>query len=1307
MFVRKNSIHFLFVSLFVFTTSCSQKVTSAFSTSQGQTNGGSGSGNGDGTGGTGGGGSTPTPTVTATPYPVGIGTFVVDPIKSPSGTGDTPNGIYRGGDTPKITWTTNGTTNGSVDLYYSKDAGVNWILIPPADRPLSGNFDWTIPNQTIGMDDVGICKGRYKAVIKSTLPAQTVEYKPTGKEFCVDVTAPTLTDAKIYPKDNPSYANDPIKVAPTDPVYIDFTTTDDVGVSPKPAKLYCNQQVGSTLEETEVTSNITQSALGSNKYRIIWNVPANTKCVSTTVKVKDLAGRETESPELKGVEVGSVLPPSGVSVKITSVNPVKGADSSASAPNGFYRSSDTPTITWESAGVETGSVELYLSKDKGNTWKLLKDNLPLTGNTPISFPAETIGFDSDLSRKCKGRVKVIVRSVNPSATKEAIYNTDVCVDNQNPKFTSASVYDPTNKNSTANPIVVKPGKSVNFQYRLSDDIGFAPKAVQLFCVAADGSQKLIGDSLSTSPTTLGTIWVVPEKTDCAKTLLKVTDLAGKEATIELKGVKAEAAADPNSLKLKTFDVTPVKGPNTQTGAPNGIFDTKDKPKVSLETEGSKEGSIDLFYRVLPAMSSETPSVNWINIKKDLPLTSQFDWTLPNESIGMNDKGMCRGQLMARIKSIDPSITKEVIREQTFCVDKDAPAVISAGIYPKNNPNDASAPIIVKPDEYVMIPYVFSDDVGISPTDRTQFYCRPNLLSNTGMVQITTNLSESKNGNSGSLEWKVPAGTKCPFTALKVTDYSGKPTLVILKGVNAEGTIDPGTMSCTPGIDPNDSALLGYYCLNKDFNDISKKQNHLIKGSLNPSYQNKPFNNVQIKADEGFGKAAFFDGRSFAVAKQLQDFPVNDQPRTVMSWIYTDQKSWLSSTNSEVNAPLPNRQSTIFHYGKSFERKKDFGMELCCKEGCKCPTPERPVAVLNTYTWDVDTVTAPSEVSHLSPGIPSAGWWHYAVTYSGSSGKVLSIYVNGKKVTEKTQESLETMMSDLYIGTGEPAWESSEPGKYFVGRLSHFAFLKRALSPDEIKKEVDTTKPSPIVCDPFSTGSQQDHGLKGKINYWNGDSKYEDAKYTLDFYKIGNTGTETASSDLYLNQLNITSREFNQGFPTSNGVLKNNKGENLIEFFGLELESKLMLPKGELTIEKEYRIAFVSDDGVRMQIQNPSGSWSTLLESPTTDPNRVTCSKQTLKFNASTSEGIPLKINFFQGPKNHLGLIMLWKEIDKNNPQSFNDPYCLDEPKVFGVNELFDTANGGSKALPAYTDFLARGWKVIPVDNFFTKNPCAK
>jgi hypothetical protein len=1296
MLLKKTSLAALTLVLAV---GCSQKINSDGSLVLGQGNGpGGGGGSGDGDGST----PAPGPTLIGNPVPIGLGSFEFDPKKTPGGTSESPNGLFRSGDETTVSWVTNGSTSGTLDLYYSKDQGVNWTLIPPPDRPLNGNFKWTLPNETIGMDQVGICKGRFKAVIKSTNPAQTVESKPSGKDFCIDNAAPVLTNTKIYPKTNPDYSNDPIKVAPTEAVYIDYTVTDDVGLPPKPGKLFCRSLNGTTLEENEITSNISQSALGSNKYRITWNVPANTKCISTAIKVKDLAGREVESPDLKGIDVGAILPPNGVQVKIDSFDPLKGADVSTDAPNGFYRSTNTPSIAWTTVGSESGKVELYFSKDRGAHWTLMQGNLPLSSSTVINFPQETVGFDNDTSRKCKGRFKVVTRSTNPNTTKESIYNTDVCVDSQVPKFLNASVYDPQNKNSSADPILIKPGKGVLFQFRLSDDVGFSPKAVSLYCRLDDNSETLIGSNLDSTSKSLGVLWVVPENTKCKKTLLKVVDLAGKEATVELKGVQAEATLPPSGVNLKVFELNPEKGPASTADAPSGLYDSKDKPKVKLETEGSKDGKIDLYYRVRPATA-------WILIKKDLPLTALYDWTLPDQSIGMDDQGRCNGQLMARIRSVDPSVTKDILYNKDFCVDKTPPKIVSASIYPKNEPNYGGSPISVKAGDTVVIPYVFSDDVGISPNNRTELYCKKGIITG-GMTQISSNLAETKVGNKGTLEWTVPAGTSCLITVLKVTDLSGKSTLLFLKGVKADGTEPPSDASCKPGINLGDSDLLGYYCLNKNFDDAGPRKNHLIKGELNPSFENRPMGEVAIKADPAFGKAAHFDGRSFAVAKQLNDFPVNDQPRTVMTWIYSDESSWLKANpQMGVDSLPPNRQSTVFHYGKTWEAKRDFGLELCCREGCKCPTPSRPVTVLNTYTWDVDTMTSPSELMGLTPGIPAVGWWHYAVTYSGSTGKKLIVYVNGKKVTEKQQESLETVLTDLRIGTGEPAWEPGEPGKFLKGKLVHFGFLKRALTPEEIKKEYDETKPKNF-CDPFTAGTKEDRGLKGKITYWNGDTQYNDPKFRLDFYVPNGNGTETAVGDLYLNNLAVTSRKFTEGFPYEGGILKTNTGENLIEFFGFNLESKLFLPGGVNTIEKEYRIAFIVDDGVRFEIKDPNAQdqWISLAETTESAPNRVVCTRQKVKLTSGIENALPIRVRYHQAPREHITLMMLWKEIDKNNPSSFEDPYCLPDqtPKVFEVDALFDT-NNGSLPLQPYKDFLNRGWKIIPTENFFVRNPCAK
>ena len=1285
---------------------CSQKVNSDGNLTLGQGNttplpsSGNGNGSNDGSSSGGGGGTTPTPgvTTTATPTPIGLGGFDLDPKKSPHGGVDSPNGIFWGLDVPKITYSTNGTNSGTVDVYYSKDQGTTWTLIPPPDRPLSGSFDWTIPNETIGMDQVGICKGRFKIVIKSTNPAQTVEVKPDNHEFCVDTVAPTLTNPVIYPKANPTFAGNPIVVAPTEAVYVDFTATDDVGLPPKPARLFCRVTNGSTTTDTEITSNTSQSALGNGNYRIVWNVPANTQCATTAIKIHDLAGRETTSPDLKGINVGGVLPPTGVQITLKSVEPVKGPDTTVDAPNGFYRQTDAPIVTWETVGSEVGTVALYLSKDRGTHYTVLNTGLPLNASQAVAFPVGTIGFDSDTSRKCLGRLKVVVTSTNPVATKESVYGTDICVDNQPPKFLNATLTDPANPKSTANPIVVKAGKTVFYQYRVSDDVGFGPKSVNLYCKLEDGTQKLVGPGLDSQNKTLGTIWVVPENTNCKSTILKVTDLAGKEATVELRGVRTPASPPVDGVNV-TIDVNPKKGPASQPDAPIGLYDSKDKPKVSLTASGSNDGKIDLYYRIRPA-------TDWVLIKADLPLTTVYDWTLPNQTIGLDAQG-CRGQLMARIRSTDPATTKDVIYANGFCVDKDPPKVVSASIYPKADPNTSDSPLKVKGGDVVVIPYVFSDDVGISPTNRTDLYCKAGLLTG-GMTKVSANLVETKNGNSGTLEWTVPSGTTCFLTVLKVTDLSGKSTQFMLKGLTADGTtpVDPpGSASCKTGLAFNDPDLLGYYCLNQDFKDASPKKNDLVKGNYSPTFQDKPINPVAIKPDFAFGKAAYFDGRSFAVAKQLSDFPIGDAPRTYMTWIYANNDSWLHPDENQLPLYSPNRQSMVFTTGVT-QPKKAFGMELCCYEGCKCPSPNRPLTMINNFAWDSDFETSPTEVNAANAGIPKRGWWHYAITYSGTAGgKKLTLYLNGKKVSEKTVSGLETTLGDLQIGSGEPTWEPGEYGKFLNGRLSHFAFWKRSLTGDDVKKEYDGTKPTKCDDDAGDGSTDSCRGIKATLTYLSpalavarneqgfGRSFVDTNQAT---FASDAPDVKTVAKPQFFNDFAVGTRDSSTGYPDYQGKL-------LADVDGVKLEDYFMLTTVDTSYvmgdspSGDYQFAILSDDDAILEFGDESGSAFKRIVSVDQGPPKLYCAGESVSL--VKGKKYPIRVKYRQGQKSGIAMVMLWRKVSGSVADPVNCPAAAkydDGTYFYKDGKMTDTFRN---------NLNGAGWKVVGPEHYsFVKKP---
>lgn len=110
----------------------------------------------------------------------------------------------------------------------------------------------------------------------------------------------------------------------------------------------------------------------------------------------------------------------------------------------------------------------------------------------------------------------------------------------------------------------------------------------------------------------------------------------------------------------------------------------------------------------------------------------------------------------------------------------------------------------------------------------------------------------------------------------------------------------------------------------------------------------------------------------------------------------------------------------------------------------------------------------------------------------------------------------------------------------------------------------------------------------------------------------------ATKKLCLKQLNITDRDFKEGFP---GV------DDLIEWFGLDIRFKLQVP-----VTGEYEFALTSDDGSRLFIDGHE----------VIDNDGQHEQRQKTAIIALTSGMHEVRLPYFQGPRYRIALELQWK-----------------------------------------------------------------
>lgn len=245
--------------------------------------------------------------------------------------------------------------------------------------------------------------------------------------------------------------------------------------------------------------------------------------------------------------------------------------------------------------------------------------------------------------------------------------------------------------------------------------------------------------------------------------------------------------------------------------------------------------------------------------------------------------------------------------------------------------------------------------------------------------------------------------------------------------------------------------------------------------------------------------------------------------------------------------------------------------------------------------------------------------------------------------------------------------------------------------------VNSFKLNKVVCDPMGGSGNPglDDGLIAELFYL--DQTVHQHSQVQDFFDQGTRSTQ----DLFFTELNVPTRVFDTGFPSQTGsMIKNDDGEELIEYFALRFKSVLKLgPDDE---EGDYELALLSDDGALLKVIDIDGDEHIIVDNDGLHPTRFGCSST--KVTMSKDTALDVRLEYFQGPRQHISLIPMWRRIDG---QAGQDKECGKQG-----NERYFNYNNNSEPQKNYTDLLARGWKPIATDNWELPNssifnPCTE
>jgi len=191
-------------------------------------------------------------------------------------------------------------------------------------------------------------------------------------------------------------------------------------------------------------------------------------------------------------------------------------------------------------------------------------------------------------------------------------------------------------------------------------------------------------------------------------------------------------------------------------------------------------------------------------------------------------------------------------------------------------------------------------------------------------------------------------------------------------------------------------------------------------------------------------------------------------------------------------------------------------------------------------------------------------------------------------------------------------------------------------------------------------------------------------------------------NLFLNDLNVPTRLFSEGFPNAAGqLLADSNGNTLVEYFGIQVSSSIQLTATDAP--GPYQLALISDDGSTLSVKTfGNNNYTTLINDDGTHPSKMTCASSPVTL--STYDQIPIQVQYFQGPRYEIALMLMWRPWPKN-AADVQDPLCGTE----GNYQFFNPNVSPPTPQSNYQALLARGWKPLLPTNYVIPelgfNPC--
>lgn len=200
-----------------------------------------------------------------------------------------------------------------------------------------------------------------------------------------------------------------------------------------------------------------------------------------------------------------------------------------------------------------------------------------------------------------------------------------------------------------------------------------------------------------------------------------------------------------------------------------------------------------------------------------------------------------------------------------------------------------------------------------------------------------------------------------------------------------------------------------------------------------------------------------------------------------------------------------------------------------------------------------------------------------------------------------------------------------------GKVNYFRLEKSEVASEEKKKDGRGG-----ICNPF--GGQGEPKIRATL--------YEGDKSVLkfaDFLRIN----KVIADNIYFSELNLPTTLWEEGFKKKDGsLLLDSKGNPLVEWFGLKMESSIVLADDQE--EGYYQFNSYADDGFILELL-VDGKYLTALEYDVITPPHYHCqidsfSQKTRVFRMTKSTKLKMRSYYFQGPRMQLAFQLFMKKI---------------------------------------------------------------